>query len=166
MKVTTNINELRINLEKKTSANIIDRQRLLARIGRIIERNVKMLISIRAIKSPTGRYLSSIHTEIEGRSVSVSDGVAYGIFLELGTGIYGPKGVPITPKTKQALSFEVRTYTPKAGGGANVARNRVVVKSVKGIKPMHIWEDALDMSVPEIAELVADFYQEHAASAL
>ncbi len=55
------------------------------------------------------------------------------LFLEKGTGIYGPRKVYIVPKNKKAL----RWYSRRRG-------SYVFAKKVKGIKPKHFIEDALN----------------------
>lgn len=47
-------------------------------------------------------------------------------FLNFGTGIYGPKGTPITPKTKKMLVFPIIK--------GNKIKSWVSAKSVKGIR--------------------------------
>ncbi len=54
----------------------------------------------------------------------------YTSWLNDGTGIYGPKGQRIYPKTKKALAF---VYNGK----------KVVVKNVKGIKPRRFVEKSI-----------------------
>jgi hypothetical protein len=53
----------------------------------------------------------------------------YSQYLDEGTGIYGPKKKKIVPKVKKALSFTI--------GG-----HKIVVKSVKGIKPLMMVQKA------------------------
>ncbi|GAA2685429.1 hypothetical protein [Nonomuraea recticatena] len=59
-------------------------------------------------------------TRMVGRAGSYAH---YSAYLDIGTGIYGPSGKPITPKRAKVLAF-----TPK---GSNVV---VFAASVKGIK--------------------------------
>ena len=61
----------------------------------------------------------------------VRSSAKYAKFVNDGTGIYGPRGKLITPKTKKALAFEYK--------GA-----MVVVKSVKGIKPRRYVEKSIN----------------------
>jgi phage gpG-like protein len=71
--------------------------------------------------SDTGRLRSSWHRKrVDRRGFTIAAGVAYARYHQRGTGIYGPRKRPITPKTKKALAFSVR------GGG------RHVVRSVRG----------------------------------
>jgi HK97 gp10 family phage protein len=89
-----------------------------------------------------------------GTFVEVGTNLHYAKYVEYGTGIYGPKGQPITPKTAKALAWR------SVGGGAKMiafglamrkgkavrAQKRDVymnfAKSVKGMKPWHFMEKA------------------------
>jgi hypothetical protein len=74
----------------------------------------------------TGNLRKLITSYVKGEGADVMGFVVptapYSEFVHRGTGIYGPYGVPITPKTAKALAFSV--------GGVKVIR-----KSVKGQKP-------------------------------
>lgn len=68
-------------------------------------------------------------------------GVEYGSYVAFGTGIYGPRGVKITPTTKRALSFMWKGM-------------RVTVKSVKGQKPNPFHERAMKRGEERIDEFI------------
>lgn len=68
-------------------------------------------------------------------------GVEYGPYVAYGTGIYGPKGVKITPKTKRALSFMWKGM-------------RITVKSVKGQRPNPFHERAMKRGEDRIDEFI------------
>jgi hypothetical protein len=51
-----------------------------------------------------------------------------------GTGIYGPRKMPITPKTRKALKFTTAKYGTK---------RTVIVRQVKGMKKNEFLKDAL-----------------------
>lgn len=99
---------------------------------RIIEAGNKSLLSLQA----TAKQLSPIDSGRLRQSIlvspmqqagntftgSVGTGVGYTAWLENGTGIYGPLGRPITPKTKKVLAF--------VGRGGKM----VFAKSVKGVR--------------------------------
>lgn len=68
-------------------------------------------------------------------------GVEYGPWVAYGTGIYGPRGVRITPITKKALSFMWKGM-------------RVTVKSVKGQKPNPFHERALKRGEDRLDEFI------------
>jgi len=57
--------------------------------------------------------------------------VPHAVYHEFGTGIYGPKGTPITPKRARLLRWK----NPDTGKWCSA-------KSVKGVKPRWIGKDA------------------------
>lgn len=83
----------------------------------------------------TGRLRSSIKVELvfrpEGPTVRVGTNVRYARWVHDGTGIYGPKRTLIRPKRAKALVFRSKLYGQKSGK----FRGKVVVKSVKGMRP-------------------------------
>ncbi len=127
-----------------------------ARAGGIIERNWKSQINSR-----TGHYRRSITTSVEapgaasgigappnvrfvagGNKVTLTVGtnLDYALWLEEGTGLFGPLKKKIVPKRAKALRF------PAGSAGFTLAGRRrsgrggaqasfVFAKSVKGIKP-------------------------------
>lgn len=56
-----------------------------------------------------------------------------------GTGIYGPRGRPITPKSAKVLVFSSALYGSKTGKN----RGKVFARSVKGMRPNPFLKDAL-----------------------
>ena len=68
-------------------------------------------------------------------------GVEYGPWVAYGTGIYGPRGVKITPTTKKALSFMWKGM-------------KITVKSVKGQKPNPFHERALKRGEDRLDEFI------------
>lgn len=84
----------------------------------------------------TGRLVNSVTVEIDRRAglpiIRVGTNVEYARYIHDGTGIYGPKGTPITPKRSQFLVF-----TPK--GSTDV----VFARQVRGIRPTPFLRDAL-----------------------
>ncbi len=62
----------------------------------------------------------------------VGTNVFYALFVHEGTGIYGPKGVPITPKRAKFLRWR-----KKQGGGY------VYAKIVKGMRPNPFLKNAI-----------------------
>ena len=76
---------------------------------------------IKAAPVDTGFLKNSINVEITDTEIHINMPL-YGLFLEYGTGIYGPLGRPITPKEKKALKFKI---------GGKI----VFAKSVKGMTP-------------------------------
>lgn len=83
----------------------------------------------------TGTLRSDIHVELLSMGgkpvVRVGFNVFYGIYVHDGTGIYGPKGVPIRPKTAKFLSWK-----SKKG-------NRVFARQVLGMRPNPFLKDAV-----------------------
>lgn len=80
--------------------------------------------------------VSDAHASVTGSIVN--------LWLDAGTGLYGPMRRVITPQAKRALAFHAGTYgkggslrlsgSPRAGK-AGAAASLVVVRSVKGMKP-------------------------------
>ncbi len=77
----------------------------------------------------TGRLLSSLTVgasgnvdDLSSNSIVVGTNVRYAAWLQIGTGIFGPRGAPITPTSAQALVF-------------NVGGTRIFAKSIKGTPP-------------------------------
>lgn len=69
----------------------------------------------------TGTLQRSIMPEIDYPRAEVAVNEKYGIFIEEGTGVYGPNHSPITPRRAKVLAFTV-------GGSA------VFTKMVKGMR--------------------------------
>lgn len=73
----------------------------------------------------TGNTRNAIHGGVDGVGdefvIYVAHGSEVGVYHELGTGIYGPKGRPITPVNSKVLRFKVNG-------------KEVFARSVKGIK--------------------------------
>jgi len=63
-------------------------------------------------------------------------------YIEMGTGIYGPKKRKITPKRRQALHWKGR-------GGKDI-----FAKSVKGMPPRPFMRRSLTQSIPEIEDFI------------
>ncbi len=75
------------------------------------------------MKAPvdTGNLKNSITVNVNDKGINIYM-PEYAVYLEYGTGIYGPLGRPITPKDAKALKFKI--------GGKTV-----FAKSVKGMTP-------------------------------
>lgn len=94
----------------------------------------------------TGHLRQSIgmNTSVRGTRIFVrigtdvrSKGAPYGLYQELGTGIYGPRKTPITPKKRQFLKFK-----PKGSD------TFVYARSVKGSRGHHYLVRGLQEAVP------------------
>ncbi len=82
----------------------------------------------------TGRLRNSWTVEKQGTDWYVGTNLPYALYLELGTGIYGPKRRPIRPKRAKALHWVDR----------NTGKD-VFATQVKGIKPRHyIWNSIME----------------------
>lgn len=104
--------------------------------GLRVESAAKKRISTSPKRVDTGRLRSSIQTRAikrgKAQGARVGSGVKYALYVHEGTGIYGPRGVPITPKTKKFLRFK-----PKG------LRTYVYARSVKGMRGNPYLRDAL-----------------------
>ena len=80
----------------------------------------------------TGRLRNSIAVLKDGNKWLVGTNLEYAIYLEIGTGIHGPKKRPIRPKKAQALHWYDR-----------VLGKEMFAKSVKGIKPRWMFHRAV-----------------------
>lgn len=92
----------------------------------------------------TGHLRSSIKSQLimtnpAGPAVKVGTNVYYARFIHDGTGLYGPKHAVIKPRRAKALVFRSLVYGAKHGKWAG----KVVVASVKGMKPNPFLKDAL-----------------------
>lgn len=100
------------------------------KLGKKVERRAKRLCPV-----DHGRLRASITTELVIRGglpvARVGTNVKYALYVHEGTGVYGPRGAPITPKRAKALAF-----TGKSG-------KLVIVKSVKGMRGTPYLRDAL-----------------------
>ena len=89
----------------------------------------------------TGNLRNTISSNVEGMRGVVTIGSKYSIYIVEGTGIYGPRGKRIVPKTKKALAF---TYK-----GIPMVR-----RSVRGMKPNPFHERAADQALGKILEIL------------
>lgn len=94
----------------------------------------------------TGTLQRSILVDVKDLVGTVSVNEKYGIYLEQGTGIYGPMGRPITPKRASVLAW-------KGAGGTVFAR------SVKGMKARPFFAPGYEASLSYINEQFAKVAQ-------
>jgi hypothetical protein len=89
----------------------------------------------RAPIGDTGRLAASIGHEVgvdsEGLVGVVGSNLSYAIYVERGTGLFGPHGQRIVPTEKQALAFEIDGHP-------------VVVKSIAGMHAQPYLRPALE----------------------
>lgn len=104
-----------------------------------------------------GQLRASIDSAVTvqpGRVVGrVGSPLPQAVWTSFGTGIYGPKKRPITPKHGRWLVFEPgRSMGPPRSGGRHRAKGKrgplVFATSVKGTPPNPYFYEALVMSVP------------------
>jgi len=91
----------------------------------------------------TGLTANSLQPRVISPTKAVIEGSPVAIYIETGTGIYGPRHHRITPVTKRALAFHRGTFgkggslrlsgRPRAGAAGRSAQ-LVVVRSVRGMK--------------------------------
>jgi|SRR5688572_3483036 hypothetical protein len=90
----------------------------------------------------TGLLRASISTQLGtstwGLTMRVGTNVYYSRWVHDGTGIYGPRGLPIRPRTASHLVFRWKKMGNKL----------MVVKSVKGMRPNPFLKDALKAAGP------------------
>lgn len=111
---------------------------------RTIQLTANQLLRNLKIKTPVdkGRARGSwAITKMRFDSAEVKSSASYMKYLDKGTGIYGPKGQPITPTTKKVLKFVYKGKT-------------VFAKQVKGIQPQKIVEKSIQATTPKIPEFV------------
>lgn len=90
-----------------------------------------------------GRLASSFQIDaIDDLSWRVSSNVLYAMFVQSGTGIFGPSATPIVPVSASALVFEI--------GG-----EMVFARSVLGMKPNPYLDRAMDRTSQRLNDLAA-----------
>lgn len=120
-------------------------KKLAKKAERAVKQTAKM-IEARAVKNAperTSNLINSIVTEFEGggfnSGAKVKATARYAIFVHEGTGIFGPVGLPIFPRNKQAL------FWPGA---------RHPVKMVRGMKPRPFLRRAFDEEGPKLYQRI------------
>jgi hypothetical protein len=102
--------------------------------------------AVRLSPAVTSHNRRSIDYKAEGLKGSVFSTSGYGGYIEVGTGIFGPRGTMITPKTARMLVWE--------GKGGEL----IFAKAVKGMPARPYMKPALDKSftVEKFAKRVKD----------
>ncbi len=107
----------------------------LFRRGKKVETKAKQNLSRAPKRVDTGLLRSSINTQLVitgGKpSVRVGTNVHYALFVHDGTGLYGPKGAYITPKTAKFLVWKGKTG------------KKIYARRVKGMRPNRFLADAV-----------------------
>lgn len=104
----------------------------------------------RRVGVDTGRLRSSIQYSVNsyfGKVVGIVGAhVQYARYHHDGTGIYGPTGKPITPKSGQFLVFTIKGPSP--GKGKRRPKTKIFTTEVEGSKANPFLTDALAEAVP------------------
>lgn len=118
----------------------------LIKRGKRVESRAKLNLGGAAGKPrriDTGLLRASISTNLFLRNnslaVRVGTNVYYSRYVHDGTGLFGPKHTVIRPKFGKVLVFSSKIYGAKKGKFAG----KVVVRSVRGMKPNPFLHDAL-----------------------
>lgn len=123
-----------------------------AGLERGVQRATAMLTNAAINNAPrrTGTLKRSIHMEVNpiagkftGKVVQDAGVAHYGVYQEMGTGIYGPTGQPITPKNGNFLVF-------------NIGKKKVFARSVKGVKPKRYMRDAFQNNKEEVRAIIQE----------
>ena len=133
--------DLKIRLAKSPDNVDLIETKMLQMAAMIVQAEAKQ-------KAPVDKSTlrKSIIYNIEGtkgnRFAKVGTNVPYAIYQEMGTGIYGPKGSPITPKRAKMLVF-----TTKAG-------NLVFARSVRGSQPKKFMTGGLNKLIADMSKVL------------
>lgn len=126
-------------LDKKLRAGISGpvRADLRERAGRVRDQ-AKFNLRARS-KNPTGKIERSIRfatraTEDGGGVAQVGSDLDEALWVERGTGVYGPHNRPIVPTVRKRLRF-------------NIGQRTLYLVSVEGQKGKHYLRDAVDAAV-------------------
>ena len=107
----------------------------LFRRGKNVEAEAKKNLQRTPRRVDTGRLRSSINTQLFSLGgklvVRVGTNVEYALFVHEGTGLYGPKGAYIYPKTAKFLAWKTRKGV------------RVYAMKTRGMRPNPFLKDAV-----------------------
>lgn len=131
MSVIIHIDIKQANIRKMFSDPKGSLARGVFRMSKKVERRAKRLAPV-----DKGQLRASITSHVVFRGGlpigRIGTNVKHALWVHNGTGIYGPRGVPIRPKTAKVLVFKPKGST-----------KNVYVKSVKGMKGRPFLRDAL-----------------------
>lgn len=108
--------------------------------------------AVRLAPRDTGALAGSITMEVvsgpEGPVVRVGSNLPYARFVHDGTGIYGPRGVPIRPVRARMLAWPVVNNRYRQTGGSRRykggrTQRYAFAKQVRGVPPRPFLRDAL-----------------------
>lgn len=94
----------------------------------------------------TGRLANSIKYNVNGLTAVIGPTVDYGIYVEMGTGLYGPKGQPIQPKNGKVLATK---YNP-GWGSKSKAGYFVIGTFSRGQEANPFMSRTAKMALPEV----------------
>lgn len=119
-------------------------------VVREVESVARRVVNAAKRRAPVdeGTLRASIASDLQihpGRvTARIGSNLFYAIFQELGTGIYGPSGQVIRPRTAKVLKFKARRATPRSRRGGGF----VFAQFVKGSPGIHYLVDALIAESP------------------
>lgn len=129
--VRIDLDEVQLQVLLRSDDGVVGKD--VMRRGRRVEAAAKRRVHVK-----TGRLQRSIKARrdrSEGEAAVVVEATAkHARFVHDGTGVYGPTGLPIQPKTRSVLKFRV--------GGVTV-----FAPSVRGQRGTHFLRDALPAAV-------------------
>lgn len=139
LKIEIDIPGLIRAIDDGTSAGLILGSNLVAADakGRAPQRTGQLVASIRALP-PEGKLSEG------GITAIVSAGAPYALFVEFGTGLYGPRHQRIRPKRAKAMRW--------LGPGGDY----IFARSTAGMQPRPYLIPALENNAEEVAEVIAD----------
>jgi Bacteriophage protein of unknown function (DUF646). len=146
------LDEVRAKLERRKAATFAVAQQ----IGKLMETDAKQRASW---EDRTGHARQGIQggAVIRRNASRADDGQAivylahtmrYGTYLEIGTGLYGPKKRKIGPKNKKALRFPI-------GGG-----QYVIARSVKGMRPRPVIKPTAQRHIDTLRRAVREVWRD------
>ncbi|WP_018749851.1 hypothetical protein [Paenibacillus sanguinis] len=143
------LDKVRAKIERRKVATLL----VAKQVGKIMEGDAKQKASW---EDRTGHTRQGIQGGADVRRngedrmavVYLAHTMRSGLYLEMGTGLYGPKKRKIVPTNKKALRFPV-------GGG-----KYVIAGSVKGMKPRPIIKPTVQRHVGTLRKAVRDVWRD------
>lgn len=143
------LDEVRAKIERRKVATLL----VAKQVGKIMEGDARQRASW---EDRTGHTRQGIQGGADVRRngeermavVYLAHTMRSGLYLETGTGLYGPKKRKIRPKHKKALRFPI-------GGG-----KFVVAGAVKGMKPQPIIKPTVQRHIGSLRKAVRDVWRE------
>lgn len=105
------------------------------RLAPVDEGRLRASLAVTFSKGPNNAPIARIGSNLE-----------YALYVHEGTGVYGPKGAPITPKSGSFLVWPVKNNSGSGvrrySGGSTAAY--AFARQVRGVRPRPFLRDALD----------------------